>query len=123
MAQRSRTARAARTARHRRIRKGLLGTSQRPRLAVFRSLNHIYAQVIDDSRGHTLAQASSLDPEIRGALKGKRKREVAEVVGQTVARRAAEAGVKSTVFDRGGYRYHGRIQALADAARKGGLVF
>jgi large subunit ribosomal protein L18 len=123
MAQRARTAHAARIARHERLRRKIAGEGQRPRLAIFRSLNHIYAQVIDDERGHTLAQASSLERELRNELKGKNKRQVAEVVGQTVAQRAAAAGITQAVFDRGGFKYHGRVRALADAARKGGLVF
>lgn len=123
MAHRARTANAARLARHERLRKKVFGTPRRPRLAVYRSLNHIYAQVIDDTRSHTVVQASSLDPEVREVAKGKRKRQVAEVVGGLVARRASEAGVTSVVFDRGGFRYHGRVEALAAAARKGGLVF
>lgn len=99
------------------------GTAQRPRLCVFRSLNHIYAQVIDDTRKHTLASASSLDPEIRGQLKEKTKKSVAEMVGTLVARRAQEKGIKEVVFDRGGYQYHGRVKALAEAARQAGLKF
>jgi len=86
-------------------------------------LNHIYAQVIDDSRGHTLAIASSLEPEIRGRADGKKKVEVAEVVGTLVAQRALSKGIKQVVFDRGGCKYHGRVKALAEAARKAGLDF
>jgi large subunit ribosomal protein L18 len=114
---------AARVRRHRRVRRRVSGTAERPRLAVFRSLTHIYAQVIDDSRGHTLAAASDLDAELRGKRNGKKKTEVAELVGEALARRATEKGVKAVVFDRGGFRYHGRVRALAEAARKGGLAF
>jgi large subunit ribosomal protein L18 len=98
------------------------GTSERPRLNVFRSLGHIYAQVIDDSQGNTLASASTLDKEVAGMLAGKNKKEQAAVVGKVVAERAKAAGVTQVVFDRGGYIYHGRVKALADAAREGGLV-
>ncbi len=123
MAQRARTARAARTARHERLRSKVSGTQERPRVCVFRSLNHIYAQVIDDRQGRTLAEASSLDAAVRGQRAGKKKQEVAAVVGALLAQRARETGIAQAVFDRGGYRYHGRVRALADAARKGGLVF
>ncbi len=115
--------RLARKRRHARIRARLVGTPARPRLCVFRSLNHIYAQVIDDSRGHTLAAASSLEPEIRGRADGRKKVEVAEMVGTLVAQRALSKGIKQVVFDRGGYKYHGRVKALAEAARKAGLDF
>ena len=114
---------ARRQMRHRRVRRKIRGTADRPRLAVFRSLNHIYVQVIDDSRGHTVASASSLDPTIRDQVNGSAKTEVSAMVGTLVAERAVELGVKSVVFDRGGFKYHGRTKALADAARKGGLVF
>lgn len=113
----------ARVRRHERVRKKVEGTTERPRLSVFRSLNHIYAQVIDDSRGLTLTSASTLDPEITGSLEGKNKKEQAELVGQTVAKRAIEKGIQQVVFDRGGFKYIGRVQALADAARKEGLHF
>ncbi len=119
----SRTTRAARKRRHLRVRKVVAGTPQRPRLAVFRSLKHIYAQVIDDSVGHTLVSACDLDPELRGARNSKKKTEVAELVGQVIARRAKERGIEAVVFDRGGFKYHGRVRALAEAARKGGLRF
>lgn len=99
------------------------GTPQRPRLSVFRSLKHTYAQIVDDSRGVTLAAVSTLDPELRAAAKGKKKSEAGDLVGQFIARRALEQGIKQVVFDRGGYKYHGRIKALADAARKAGLEF
>jgi len=115
-------ARAARQRRHRRIRVSLVGTPQRPRLNVFRSLQHIYAQVIDDSNGTTLAAASSNEPSVRGSLSGT-KTEQARSIGRTVAERAKAAGVSAVVFDRGGYMYHGRIKALADAAREAGLEF
>jgi large subunit ribosomal protein L18 len=114
-------ARAARARRHRRIRKRLAGTAARPRLSVFRSLKHIYAQVIDDSRGMTLASASSQEPKLRGDGGAKTSR--ATAVGQLLAQRAREAGVEKVVFDRGGYMYHGRVKALAAAAREAGLSF
>ena len=123
MAQRARTARAARTARHRRVRTKVRGTTQRPRLCVFRSLGHIYAQVIDDSKGHTLASASSIEADVRAKHAGSAKKAVAETVGGLVAQRAIAQGAKKVVFDRGGYKFHGRVQVLADAARQGGLVF
>ena len=113
--------RAARQRRHRRIRRRLVGTAARPRLCVFRSLQHIYAQVIDDARGHTIAAASSLDPDLPKS-KGS-KAEQAKAVGTAVATRAKAAGVRQVVFDRSGYMYHGRIKALADAAREQGLEF
>jgi large subunit ribosomal protein L18 len=115
--------RLARKRRHVRVRAGVRGTATRPRLCVFRSLNHIYAQVVDDSVGHTLVSASSLDAEIRDKVTGKRKTESAELVGSLVAQRALNKGVKQIAFDRGGYKYHGRVKALAEAARKAGLDF
>jgi len=115
--------RLARIRRHERVRAKVKGTPERPRLCVFRSLNHIYAQVIDDTRGNTLASASTLDPELRDRLDGKTKKAQAELVGQLVARRAKEKGIETVVFDRGGYKYIGRVQSLADAARKEGLKF
>lgn len=115
--------RAARKRRHERVRKKISGSSERPRLSVFRSLNHIYAQVIDDSVGRTLASASSLDAEIKANSIGKKKKELAELVGALVAKRAQEKGITQVVFDRGGYKYHGRVKALAEAARKAGLRF
>jgi large subunit ribosomal protein L18 len=114
--------RAARQRRHRRIRVTLTGTAQRPRLSVFRSLQHIYAQVIDDESGTTLVAASTNDPMARGSLSGT-KTERAKSVGQTIAQRAKDKGVSHVVFDRGGYMYHGRIKALADGAREAGLEF
>lgn len=113
----------ARKRRHRRIRQKISGTAVRPRLNVFRSLNHIYVQVIDDVAGNTLVAASSLDKKLRGELEGKSKKEQAALVGKTVAERAKAAGIETVVFDRGGYLYHGRVQALADGAREGGLKF
>ena len=114
--------RAARHRRHRRIRVLLSGTQQRPRLNVFRSLQHIYAQVIDDATGVTLAAASTLEPDARSSLTGS-KTDRARAVGKTIAERAKDKGVGKVVFDRGGYLYHGRIKALADAAREAGLEF
>jgi large subunit ribosomal protein L18 len=105
------------------VRKRVSGSNERPRLSVFRSNIHIYAQVIDDAAGHTLASASSKDADLVSTLAGKTKTERAKAVGELIARRAKEAGVEQVVFDRGGYRYHGRIQALADAAREAGLSF
>jgi large subunit ribosomal protein L18 len=99
------------------------GTPERPRLSIFRSLNHIYAQVIDDAAGHTLAAASDSDADVKKAATGKKKSEVATLVGEAVAKKAKEKGITSVVFDRGGFRYHGRVKALAEAARKGGLGF
>ena len=115
--------RVARQRRHARVRVRVRGTSERPRLCVFRSLNHIYAQVIDDLKGHTLACASTLDPEIRDEARGKVKTGKAELVGSVMAKRALDKGVTQVVFDRGGYKYHGRVKALAEAARQGGLKF
>ena len=115
------TARAGRLRRHARVRKGLRGTAGRPRLAVFRSNQHIYAQVIDDDAGRTLAQASDVESSLREG--GGNKRDRARGVGQLVAQRAKAAGIESIVFDRGGFRYAGRVQALADAAREEGLEF
>ncbi len=113
----------ARTKRHIRLRSRINGTEARPRLAVFRSLQHIYAQVIDDTKGSTLVQASSLDAEIKGQTDGKKKAEVSELVGTLIAKRATEKGIKEVAFDRGGNRYHGRVKALGEAARKAGLKF
>lgn len=116
-------ARAARIRRHARVRIKVSGTAQRPRLCVFRSLNHIYAQVIDDDLGHTLASASTLNREVRSEAEAKGKLEAAQLVGQLVAKRALGRGTTTAVFDRGGYKYHGRIKALAEAAREAGLKF
>ena len=117
------TSRIRRIARHRRVRRKVVGTAQRPRLSVFRSLRHIYAQVIDDSRGVTLATASSLEQEVLKQRDGLPKRGVSALVGSLIARRALEQGVTTVVYDRGGNKYHGRAKALADAAREGGMVF
>lgn len=108
---------------HLRIRSRLRGRPQTPRLNVFRSLKHIYAQIIDDTRGHTLISASSLDTEVRKTLKMGADTAAAKVVGKVLAERAKAAGITRVVFDRGGYAYHGRVKALADAAREGGLQF
>lgn len=121
MANQSRS--VARARRHARVRKNLSGSTQRPRLNVFRSLSGIYAQVIDDQAGRTLVSASSVDRDLREKLKGLKKSEQAKLVGQTVAERAKDKGIETVVFDRGGYRYSGRVKALADGAREGGLQF
>ncbi|MGE5597547.1 MAG: 50S ribosomal protein L18 [Hyphomicrobiales bacterium] len=113
----------ARQRRHTRVRRRVRGTPERPRLNVFRSSAHIYAQVIDDVAGRTLAAASDLDADIVAATKGKSKTERAVAVGKAVAERAKAKGVALVVFDRGGYKYHGRVRALADAAREAGLGF
>ena len=113
----------ARVRRHIRVRKNLQGTAQRPRLNVFRSLSAIYAQVIDDQTGRTLLSASTVDRDLREKMKGLKKAEQAKLVGQTVAERAKDKGIQAVVFDRGGYRYIGRIKALADGAREAGLQF
>jgi len=117
------TPRAARQRRHLRVRAKVKGTTSAPRLCVFRSLNHIYAQVIDDWRGHTLASASTLDPEIKSVAVGKTKMAKSELVGSLVAKRALSEGINQVVFDRGGCKYHGRVKALAEAARQEGLKF
>ena len=113
----------ARQRRHKRVRKHLAGTPDRPRLAVFRSHQEIYAQVIDDLAGNTLVSASTIDKELRSEMAGKTKSEKAEMVGKAVAERAKKAGVSKVVFDRGGNRYIGRVKALADGAREAGLEF
>lgn len=115
--------RAARLIRHARVRRKVRGDGARPRLAVFRSLNHIYVQIIDDSAGHTLAAASTLEPEVRDMLKDQSKSDHAGVIGELIASKAQEKGITEVVFDRGGYKYHGRVKTLADAARKAGLKF
>jgi large subunit ribosomal protein L18 len=122
MAKKSKT-RVARQFRHARVRTKVEGTTSRPRLCVFRSLNHIYAQVVDDSRQHTLASASTLDMELAGELAGKSKTARAGLVGSLIAKQALAGGVKEAAFDRGGYKYHGRVKALAEAARSAGLKF
>ena len=119
----SKRAELARQRRHRRVRKKVTGTVERPRLNVFRSLKHIYAQVIDDDQGHTVAAASTLDPELRGTLNGLTKTEQAKLVGKLLGERALAQGVKQVVFDRGGYKYHGRVKALAEGSREAGLEF
>jgi len=108
---------------HERIRKRLSGSDARPRLCVFRSNKHIYAQIVDDSKGQTLAAASSLDPETRSAVKNGGNIAAATAVGKTVAKRAIDKGIQTVLFDRGGYIYHGRVRALAEAAREAGLKF
>ncbi len=108
---------------HRRVRQKVSGTPERPRLAVYRSLNHIYAQVIDDSAGKTLVSASSIDKETRKQTKGGGNVATAKVIGKVIAERAKAAGISQVVFDRGGYKYHGRVEALAQAAREAGLKF
>jgi len=108
---------------HRRVRQALTGTAERPRLCVFRSLTHLYAQVIDDGTGRTLAAASSVDKETRKHIQGGGNVAAAKIVGKIVAERAKAKGIAQVVFDRGGYRYHGRVKALADAAREAGLKF
>jgi large subunit ribosomal protein L18 len=115
--------RKARARRHTHIRRRVEGTPERPRLNVFRSLKHIYAQVVDDKAGETLTSASTIDSEIRDQLAGLTKTEQAEIVGKVVAERALAKGIGMVVFDRGGYKYHGRVKALAEAAREAGLDF
>ncbi|ADL53387.1 50S ribosomal protein L18 [Clostridium cellulovorans] len=110
----------ARVKRHRRVRKNIAGTAERPRLAVFRSEKNIYAQIIDDVKGVTVVSASSLDKNFEGLGSNK---EAAKKVGELVAKKALENGIKTVVFDRGGYVYHGRVKELADAAREAGLIF
>ena len=119
----ARDSKAIRKIRHRRVRQKVTGTVSRPRLCVFRSLNHIRAQLIDDSMGQTLVSMSTLDAQLRDKPDEKGKSRKAEVVGTLLAERALDKGIKKIVFDRGGYRYHGRIKALAEAARKAGLEF
>jgi large subunit ribosomal protein L18 len=113
----------ARERRHFRVRLNVAGTAQRPRLAVFRSVVEIYAQIIDDAAGHTLVSASSVDKELRDQMKDKKKSEQAKLVGKAVAERAKNKGITAIVFDRGGFNYTGRVKALADGAREGGLKF
>ena len=119
----TRTKEGIRSRIHRRIRKKISGSPARPRLAVFRSQSHIYAQLIDDEAGTTLAHASSLDKDLRAKQKRGATVEAAKAVGSLIATRAKEKGVETVVFDRGGFQYHGRIKALADAAREAGLKF
>jgi large subunit ribosomal protein L18 len=110
--------------RKKRVRKKVFGTPDRPRLSVYRSLKHIYAQIIDDTKGHTLVSCSTVSPELREEIKGKTKnKEAAKKVGLLLARKALEKGIKKVVFDKGYFKYHGRLKALADGAREGGLEF
>lgn len=118
-----RTKEQARQRRKRRTRKKVFGAPGRPRLSVYGSLNHIYAQIVDDMAGRTVVAASTLDGDIKGEIKHGGNIEAARLVGRLIAKRAVEKGVKAVVFDRGGFKYHGRIKVLADAARKGGLEF
>lgn len=120
---RTATPRAARIRRHLRVRKRVHGTPERPRLAVYRSLSHIYAQVINDVERRTIAAASDVEKDLKAKVDGKKKQEVAAIIGELIAERAKAQGVTKVVFDRGGFVYHGRVKALADAARKGGLEF
>jgi large subunit ribosomal protein L18 len=113
----------SRARRHSRVRKNIAGTAERPRLNVFRSLAEIYAQVIDDETGNTLVSASSIDQELRTQMDGKKKAEQARLVGKALADRAKTKGISHVVFDRGGFRYIGRVKALAEGAREGGLEF
>lgn len=114
---------AKRLQRHKRVRKKIAGTTQRPRLCVFRSANNIYAQIIDDTNRVTLISASSLEADVKGAVSHTGNKEAAKMVGQMVAKKAVEKGITEVVFDRGGYLYHGRIQELAEGAREAGLKF
>jgi large subunit ribosomal protein L18 len=123
MAVKYKTRQERRLRRHWRIRKRIFGTPERPRLSVFRSLKHIYAQIIDDTTGRTLCAASTLDKELREKLQGLTKTQRAIEVGKLIAKRALELGIKQVAFDRGGHKYHGRVKALADAAREAGLEF
>lgn len=118
-----RSPRDLRIRRHNRVRRRVSGTPERPRLSVFRSSANIYAQVIDDTVGRTLVAASTIEKAVGAELNGKTKTEQAKVVGRLIAERALAAGITKVVFDRGGYKYHGRVKALADAAREGGLKF
>ena len=113
----------ARRERHTRLRKKLSGTQERPRLCVRRSLHHIYAMIVDDGRGHTVAAASTRDKAIAGDLSSRTNTDAAKAVGGAIAAKAKAAGISHVVFDRGGYKYHGRVRALADAAREAGLTF
>ncbi len=119
----SEKSRIARQRRHRRVRKSLSGTAERPRLNVFRSLRHIYAQIINDEIGHTVASASTSESDIKKQIEGLNKTAQAHVLGKVLAERALAKGVKQVVFDRGGYKYHGRVRALAEGSREGGLQF
>lgn len=112
-----------RVVRHKRVRKTVVGTAKRPRLNVYRSLSNIYAQIIDDAKGKTLVSASTLDSEVVELIKGKTKTEAAKIVGEVIGKRAIEKKIKEVVYDRGGYLYTGRVQAVADGARAAGLKF
>ena len=114
---------ANRLQRHKRVRRKITGTTQRPRLCVFRSSNNIYAQIIDDTNRVTLVAASSLEADVKGAVNHTGNKEAAKMVGEMIAKRAIEKGITEVVFDRGGYLYHGRVQVLAEAAREAGLKF
>ena len=118
-----RDSKAIQKIRHRRVREKVTGTISRPRLCVFRSLNHIHAQLVDDSKGQTLVSMSTLDSQVRSKTDGMGKSKKAELVGTLLAEKALNEGIKQAVFDRGGYKYHGRVKALAEAARKAGLEF
>jgi large subunit ribosomal protein L18 len=118
-----RDSKAIRKIRHRRVRRKVTGMISRPRLCVFRSLNHIYAQLIDDPIGQTLVSMSTLDSQVRSKTDGMVKTKKAEIVGTLLAEKALNKGIKQVVFDRGGYKYHGRVKALAEAAKKAGLEF
>jgi large subunit ribosomal protein L18 len=122
---RTRTSRRllGRRKRHSRVRKSVLGTAERPRLSVFRSLRHVFAQLVDDATGRTLVSASSLSKEMRGSVGGQKKQDVSKAVGLLLAQKAKAAGIEAVTFDRGGYLYHGRVKALAEGAREGGLKF
>lgn len=115
--------RVARAIRHQRVRAKVSGTPSRPRLNVFRSLSHIYGQIIDDQAGRTLLTVSTLDPELKEKIASSPKKDQAQMVGKVIAQRALEKGISAVVFDRGGYRYHGRVKSLAEGAREGGLKF
>ena len=114
---------AARNKRHYRLRNNISGTAQRPRLAVFRSNMHIYAQIIDDTQGNTLVASSTLEADVKSKVEHTNDIEAAKVVGESIAKKALDKGIDTVVFDRGGFVYHGKIQALADAAREAGLKF
>jgi large subunit ribosomal protein L18 len=118
-----RSTEVARRRRHKRIRTHVQGTLERPRLNVYRSLRHVYAQLIDDTAGHTILAVSTLDPEVRAQVSDLNKTRQAELVGKTLAQRARQQGVRVVVFDRGGNKYHGRVRALAEGARAEGLQF
>lgn len=117
------SSREVRLRKHLRVRKKVSGTQERPRLCVFRSLNNIYAQVIDDINGNTLVAASTLDAALKGKVEGAGNKDAAKEVGKLLAQKALDKGIKEVVFDRGGYIYHGRVKELADAAREAGLEF